>query len=66
MKKIWGPKFGPEISFFLPFSQVYFISFLFKKDDSLKQCLATSRCKIHEKKLEGPNFGQTAKSDVSY
>ena len=43
----WGPKLG-----FSPFSEVSFLEIA--QDDSLKQCQTTTRCKTHEKHIEGP------------
>ena len=44
-KKIWWPKFGS-----LVFLEIAY-------NDSLQQCLTTSRGRIHEKKFYGPKFG---------
>ena len=51
-----SPKSGTDLGF-LPFSQVWYISFPFTCiDDSLEQSLINSRSKTH-KKIGGPNFG---------
>ena len=64
-KKVWGPKFGssrpkssPKLNF-LPFSQVWFISFPGNSiNDSLEHCITTSRGKTHEKSFEAPSWIQ--------
>ena len=59
-----GPNSGPKLGF-MPFYQVWFISFPWnciqwyhRTDDTLQQCLTSSRGKIHEKTFWGPNFAQ--------
>ena len=48
-KKNWGPHLGQTLGFSL-FSQVWFISFPWKwYNDSLQQCLTSSRGKTHKK-----------------
>ena len=62
-KKMWWlefgpkePKLGPKLGF-LPFSQVWFISFSWNSiNGSLQQCLISSRRKTHKKFLR-PKFG---------
>ena len=69
-RKYFGHKFGPKrdkirtrIVFFLPFSQVWFVSFpLIAQNNSLEQCLTTSRGKTRQKKFRGPNFDQTGQN----
>ena len=61
----WRPEFGPKgpkLGVFLPFSQVWFISFPWNCNDSLQQCLISSRGKTHTKKCLGPNLGQTSQN----
>ena len=54
--RIWA-KTGPKTSFFLPFSQVWCISFLELADnDNLQRCL-TSNTDKYTKKIYGPKFG---------
>ena len=63
-KKFWRLEFGPNepksgarLSF-LPFSQVWFITFPeIWYNDKLQQCLTSCRGKIHEKLLGGLKFG---------
>ena len=67
MKKMFWPKFGPmgtklilKLVFchFFKFGSLVFSEFAY--NDSLQQCLACSRSKIHEKKEKkcSPNLGQ--------
>ena len=63
--KFWGPKFGPNKPKsdpklnFLPFSQVWLISFLENCiDDRLEHCLTTSRGKTHGKSFGAPGWFQ--------
>ena len=54
-KKFGGPiqakwaKIGPATRFFLPFSQVWFINFQIAYNESLEQCITTSRDKTLKK-----------------
>ena len=73
MQKIWGPKSGssrpksgPKLGF-LPFSQVWFISFPLSYIGWLEQFLTTSKAKICKKKKKkggGSNLGQTGQNQV--
>ena len=63
-KKILGSKFGPkgpksgQKLGFLPVSQVWFISCLeIAYNDSLQQCITSSRGKTHETDFWGTKFG---------
>ena len=63
---IWaktGQNQNQNCFFFLPFSQVWFVSFpLIAQNNSLEQCLTTSRGKTRQKKFRGPNFDQTGQN----
>ena len=63
-KKIWrpefgpdGPKSGPKLGF-LPFSHGTLVFLEIACNDSLPQCLTSSRGKLHGKFFGGPNLGQ--------
>ena len=65
--RIWdnGAKIGPETRFFchyLKFGSLVFLEIAY--NDSLQQCLTSSRGEIYEKKIGGPNFGQTGQNQA--
>ena len=57
---------GPKIKFFfghfLKFASLVFLEIAY--DDSLQQCLKSSRDKIHEKNFWGPKLGLSPFSQV--
>ena len=64
-KSFWGPKFvpkGPKSGLklgFLSFSQVWFLGFLeIAYNDSVQQCVTSSKGKIREKVFWGPDLCQ--------
>ena len=62
MKKIFGDLFGQKSGLklgFLPFSKFgSVVSLEIAYSDSLQQFITSSRDKVHEKNLWGPNLGQ--------
>ena len=57
--QVWakGSKIGPKTRF-LPFFQVWFISFPWNCSDSLQQWMTSSSGKTSEKSFWGPTLGQ--------
>ena len=47
---------------FLEFGSLVFLDIAY--NDSLKQCLTSSKCKTHEKNFGGPNFDQTSQKQA--
>ena len=47
---------------FFEFGLLVFLEIAY--NDSLQQCITSSRNKTHEKKFGGPNFGQTSQNRV--